>query len=84
MTGNDKGIKVLIIGAAGMIGRKLTARLLADGRIGGESLAGLVLADIVMPEQPGGELAADHAGGADDQDLDAFVLAGHPRICATS
>jgi len=59
MTGNDKGIKVLIIGAAGMIGRKLTARLLADGRIGEKSLAGLVLADIVMPEQPRAVLAID-------------------------
>jgi nucleoside-diphosphate-sugar epimerase len=59
MTGNDKGIKVLIIGAAGMIGRKLTARLLADGHIGEKSLAGLVLADIVMPVQQRAGLAID-------------------------
>src|SRR5262245_23057331 len=59
MTAQDKGIKVLIIGAAGMIGRKLTARLLADGRIGRQSLASLVLADVVMPEQPVSPLAID-------------------------
>src|SRR5262245_9463731 len=59
MTGQDKDIKVLIIGAAGMIGRKLTSRLLADGRIGDENLARLVLADIVMPEPPRSGLAVD-------------------------
>ena len=59
MTAQDQGIKVLIIGAAGMIGRKLTARLLSDGRIGNESLASLILADIVMPEQPRSGLAID-------------------------
>jgi nucleoside-diphosphate-sugar epimerase len=59
MTGQDQGIKVLIIGAAGMIGRKLTVRLLADGRIGKRSLASLVLADVVMPEQPVSPLAID-------------------------
>src|SRR5262245_32000226 len=59
MTGQHKGIKVLIIGAAGMIGRKLTARLLVDGRIGNDSLASLVLADIVMPDGPPSTVAID-------------------------
>ena len=31
---------VLIIGAAGMIGRKLTARLVGDGRLGGSRSTG--------------------------------------------
>ena len=52
MSDRNRPIKVLIIGAAGMIGRKLTARLLADGRIGSHALDELVLADIVMPEKP--------------------------------
>jgi len=59
MTGQRKGIKVLIIGAAGMIGRKLTARLLADGRVGNDSVASLVLADIVMPDGPRSGIAID-------------------------
>ena len=52
MTESRHGLKVLIIGAAGMIGRKLTARLLADGRLGRRELAELVLADLVMPQKP--------------------------------
>lgn len=43
---------VLIIGAAGMIGRKLTARLLADGALGGTPLATLTLLDVVEPSVP--------------------------------
>ena len=60
-------MRVLIIGAAGMIGRKLTARLLADGAVGDRALEHLTLADVVPPQQPattagGVELvAADHA-----------------------
>ena len=45
-------MKVLIIGAAGMVGRKLTARLVKDGAIGGRSIDSMVLADVVAPEVP--------------------------------
>jgi D-erythronate 2-dehydrogenase len=47
-------VHVLIIGAAGMIGRKLTARLIADRNVGGRSIERLTLADVVAPKQPGG------------------------------
>lgn len=40
-------MRVLIIGAAGMIGRKLTDRLVGDGRIGGAAIEALTLHDIV-------------------------------------
>ncbi|GAA3552015.1 SDR family oxidoreductase [Microlunatus spumicola] len=43
---------VLITGAAGMIGRKLTARLVADGRLGDRPLDRLTLADVVAPTPP--------------------------------
>ena len=43
---------VLIVGAAGMIGRKLTARLIADGNVGGRPVERLTLADIAAPERP--------------------------------
>jgi D-erythronate 2-dehydrogenase len=41
---------VLIIGAAGMIGRKLTQRLARDGRLAGQAIEGAHLVDIVAPE----------------------------------
>jgi D-erythronate 2-dehydrogenase len=43
---------VVILGAAGMIGRKLTARLLADGSVGDRPVERLTLADVVPPRQP--------------------------------
>jgi D-erythronate 2-dehydrogenase len=45
-------VHVLILGAAGMIGRKLTARLVADGNVGGSAVERLTLADVVAPQQP--------------------------------
>ena len=42
-------MKVLIIGAAGMIGRKLTARLAHDGRLAGKTIDHAHLVDIVAP-----------------------------------
>jgi D-erythronate 2-dehydrogenase len=42
----------MILGAAGMIGRKLTARLSTDGNVGGRAVERLTLADVVPPQQP--------------------------------
>ncbi len=52
-------MKVLVIGAAGMVGRKLTAALLAAGQVGGQPIEGLALADIVAPEKPAASLPID-------------------------
>lgn len=46
-------MKVLIIGAAGMLGRKLTDALIAKGQMNGATVTGLVLADVVSPIAPG-------------------------------
>ena len=43
-------MNVLIIGAAGMIGRKLTARLARDGRLAGQAIDRAHLVDIVAPQ----------------------------------
>ncbi|HET9717470.1 MAG TPA: D-erythronate dehydrogenase [Pseudolabrys sp.] len=43
---------VLITGAAGMIGRKLTARLASEGRLNGTPIDRLTLIDVVPPERP--------------------------------
>ena len=45
---------VLVIGAAGMIGRKLVARIVAEGGIGGRTVDTLSLVDVVAPEMPAG------------------------------
>ncbi|WP_062211182.1 D-erythronate dehydrogenase [Aureimonas sp. AU12] len=49
-------MKVLIIGAAGMIGRKLAERIGADGGIGERAVDELVLADVVEPQAPAGRV----------------------------
>lgn len=49
-------MKILVIGAAGMVGRKLTAALLAAGQVGGQPIESLMLADIVAPEKPAASL----------------------------
>jgi nucleoside-diphosphate-sugar epimerase len=43
---------ILITGAAGMIGRKLSERLLKDGSLNGKAIERLTLLDIVAPETP--------------------------------
>ncbi|MGL4974379.1 MAG: D-erythronate dehydrogenase [Bosea sp. (in: a-proteobacteria)] len=43
---------VLVIGAAGMIGRKLVSALLASGQAGGREITRLTLHDVVLPERP--------------------------------
>ena len=45
---------ILITGAAGMIGRKLTARLVKDGSLNGSAIDKLTLIDVVAPAQPEG------------------------------
>ena len=45
---------ILIIGAAGMVGRKLTDKLVAEGHLGGKAITQLTLADVVAPSAPEG------------------------------
>ena len=45
---------ILVIGAAGMVGRKLTDRLAKDGGIAGAPIDSLTLADVVAPAAPEG------------------------------
>jgi nucleoside-diphosphate-sugar epimerase len=45
---------ILITGAAGMIGRKLTARLVKDGKLNGHPIDHLTLTDVVAAEKPAG------------------------------
>ena len=43
---------VLVLGAAGMVGRKLSERLLRDGRLGKDDITRLTLHDVVAPAKP--------------------------------
>ena len=45
---------ILVIGAAGMVGRKLTQRLVADQGLGGKPVEKFTLVDVVKPEAPAG------------------------------
>ncbi|SDG18263.1 D-erythronate dehydrogenase [Pelagibacterium luteolum] len=42
-------MNILIIGAAGMVGRKLTAGLVANGMLRGEAIARIELVDVIAP-----------------------------------
>lgn len=43
---------ILVLGAAGMVGRKLTDRLLHDGRLGKRDITRMTLHDVVAPAKP--------------------------------
>lgn len=45
---------ILILGAAGMVGRKLAERLAKDGRLGKTDISKLTLQDVVAPAKPAG------------------------------
>jgi nucleoside-diphosphate-sugar epimerase len=45
---------ILVTGAAGMIGRKLTARLVKDGKLDDSVIDRFTLIDVVAPEKPAG------------------------------
>ncbi len=73
---------ILITGAAGMIGRKLTARLVKDGSLNGRSIDRLTLIDVVAPEKPAGfsgsiELSASDLSAAG---VAAKAIAGKPDV----
>jgi nucleoside-diphosphate-sugar epimerase len=56
---------ILITGAAGMIGRKLTARLARDGRLDGRTIRRLTLVDVVRPDEPAGFVGPVDVAAAD-------------------
>jgi D-erythronate 2-dehydrogenase len=45
-------LHVLVLGAAGMVGRKLSERLLRDGHLGKRDITRLTLHDVVAPAKP--------------------------------
>ena len=45
-------MNILIIGAAGMVGRKLVEKLAKEGTLGGKKIDHAILHDVIMPEAP--------------------------------
>jgi nucleoside-diphosphate-sugar epimerase len=45
-------LHILVLGAAGMVGRKLTERLLRDGRLGNRDISRITLQDVVAANKP--------------------------------
>ena len=69
---------IMIIGAAGMIGRKLTERLIKDGGLDGKTIAHLSLIDVIEPAKPEG-----YKGIVDRKAVDISDAAVAPQIMKT-
>jgi D-erythronate 2-dehydrogenase len=73
---------ILITGAAGMIGRKLTARLIAEGALNGQPIDRLTLLDVSEPERPDRAAARIDVVAADiaDPATARAAIAGRPEV----
>jgi nucleoside-diphosphate-sugar epimerase len=67
----------LILGAAGMVGRKLIDRLVRDGGLNGKPIERLTLADVVSSEKPAG-----FAGAVETVTMDLSVAGEAKKIVA--
>lgn len=74
-------MRILVTGAAGMLGRKLTARLLSDGRLGRHKVTALTLHDIVPPDPgPAAIPVTAVAGDLADPGAAEALLAHRPEV----
>lgn len=75
-------MRVLITGAAGMIGRKLVARLLEDGTLRGRKISQLDLHDILVPEATGSAdvVINSHTGDLSVSGAAATLVAEKPDV----
>jgi nucleoside-diphosphate-sugar epimerase len=75
-------MRILMTGAAGMVGRKLTARLAKDGMLAGRGITALDLHDIVAAETPAipGVEVSVHTGDLADEGAAAALVAKRPDV----
>ncbi|MFD0915316.1 D-erythronate dehydrogenase [Pseudahrensia aquimaris] len=70
-------MKILVLGAAGMVGRKLIEHLISIGSLRGEKITGLHAFDVVEPafESDGFPITVSHGDVADKATVDGMVSA---------
>jgi nucleoside-diphosphate-sugar epimerase len=75
-------LHILILGAAGMVGRKLTERLLRDGRLGTHDITRMTLQDVVAPTRPANASIPITVVASDFADAGAAVplIAHRPEV----
>jgi D-erythronate 2-dehydrogenase len=74
-------LHILILGAAGMIGRKLTERLTRDGRLGGHEISRLTRHDVVTPQGASAPFPVEiKTGDFVGADAAAALVAGKPDV----
>jgi nucleoside-diphosphate-sugar epimerase len=75
-------MRILITGAAGMVGRKLIARLAKDGKLNGRKIAALDLHDIVPPQAPAmeGVTVSIHTGDLAAPGAMASLVTSRPDV----
>jgi nucleoside-diphosphate-sugar epimerase len=75
-------MRVLIIGAAGMLGGKLAERLVRDGRLGDERISALTLVDRVAADPPAdpGLPVESTAADLSEAGAAAALVAGRPDV----
>ena len=73
---------ILILGAAGMVGRKLTERLLRDGRLGKQDITRMTLQDVVAPAKPANTSIPIQVVASDFADAGAAspLIADRPEV----
>lgn len=72
---------ILILGAAGMVGRKLVERLTRDGRLGNKDISKLTLQDVVAPAKPATSIPVEIVTcDVADQAAVTKLVAGRPDV----
>ena len=73
-------MRVLVVGAAGMVGRKLTEALVRSGKIGDRAIEHLSLVDVVEPALPPGIEAEVRAADLSDEGVAAQLVTDRPDL----
>lgn len=74
-------MKILIIGAAGMVGQKLVQRLCTEGRLGDREITSALLFDIVAPPKPDAPFDVTcQAGDLSEPEQAAKLVADKPDV----
>ncbi|GBD50230.1 D-erythronate dehydrogenase [Methylopila sp. Yamaguchi] len=73
---------ILVIGAAGMVGRKLTEKLVANGALAGRTIERLDLVDVIAPKAPEGAAFPVNVSAADlsEPTTGALLVADKPDV----